>query len=86
MPKKSPFRGYSLNEVSRMESGYYVLQFGGDFLTEDHSYLFTRSEVIKLYNSTLKDLVDIIESGDEKERLYALDLIPKLIATPMRLH
>jgi hypothetical protein len=69
-----------------MENGYFCLQFGGDFVFQDQYYIFTEREMIKLYNSTLKNLLGIIKDGDEKDRKFALDLIGGLIVRPMRLH
>lgn len=84
--KESPFLGYSEEEVARMESKYFVLQFGGDFVTQDNYFLFTKSEVDKLYKDTLNDLVGIVKDGNEKDRRYALDLIAGLEVKQIRLH
>jgi hypothetical protein len=86
MPKKSPFRGYTEEEVRTMESGYYILNFGGDFMLENGFYLFTQKEATKLYKDTLKNVMSVAKNGDEKERRYALDVLGKLIIQPMRLH
>jgi hypothetical protein len=86
MLTKRIFLGYSEGEVRRIENNYYTMQFGGDFFIQDSCYLFTRSEVIRIYNKTLKDLIGIIEDGNEKDKKYALDLISKLIIQPMRFH
>ena len=82
---KSAFVGYTEDQVKRMET-YFVLQFGGDFVLEDNYYLFTKSEVSKLYGNTLKDLLKLMDDGSDKEKAYALDLIGGLRVKPMRLH
>lgn len=84
--KKSPYRGYTVEEVAKMENGYWNLQFGGDFIIEGDYFLFTKAEVSKLYKKYLKDLADIIEDGSEKDRKYALDLIATMSVKQMRLH
>ena len=84
--RKSAYIGYSEKEVENMEQNYFCIQFGGDFICEDSYYLFTKSEAEKLYKVTLEDLVGIIESGEEKDRKYALDLIMGFLVRPMRLH
>lgn len=84
--KKSVYVGYSEEDVRRMENGYYMLQFGGDAVVQDGAYAFTPKEVTKLYNSTFKRLLDLIEDGSEKDRKYALDLVAGLLVKPMRLH
>jgi hypothetical protein len=69
-----------------MENTFYVLRFGGDFVIEDNSYLFTKTEIAKLYNKTLNNLLSVIEDGNEKDRKYAMDLAASLFVQPMRLH
>lgn len=86
MNKKSPFPGYSLKQVSKMENKYFCLHFGGDFILENGEYLFTKSEAFKIYNKTLQDLLGIIEDGCEKDKKYALDLIAGLSVKSVRLH
>ncbi len=83
---KSPYPGYSLEEVEEMEKHYFCLVMGGDFILEDNHYTFTRSEIVKLYNLVLKDLVGIVKKGNDKDRKYALDLIAGLTVQQMRLH
>ncbi len=84
--KKSAYIGYTEQEVERMERNYYCVQFGGDFLCEDNFFLFTKLEVIKVYNNALKDLSGIVKDGTEKDRKYALDLIAGMSIQQMRLH
>jgi hypothetical protein len=84
--KESPFIGYSEEEVIRMESTYFVLQFGGDFLVQDDYFLFTKAEADKLYRLTLRDLVGIVKDGNDKDRKYALDLIAGLEVKRIKLH
>lgn len=84
--KKSAFINYSEQEVEKMERNYYCLQFGGDFLSEDDYYLFTKLEISHLYNDTLKDLVEIVKDGNNKDRNYALNLISTMQIRQMRLH
>lgn len=84
--KKSHYRGYTEDEVKRMESGYYCLILGGDFVLEGEMYLFTKQETAKLWNRTLKNLRDIVDNGADRDRVYALQLISSLLIEPMRLH
>jgi len=86
MAKKSHYVGYTDDEVRRMEAHYFCLVLGGDFVSEDRSYLFTKAEITKLHNNTLRNLIGIIEDGEEKDRNYALELIGTLNIKPMRLH
>ena len=84
--KKTPFIGYTLEEVNEMERGYFCLVLGGDFVRDDNYYVFTKKEVSKLYKDTLRNLVDLIRDGNEKDKKFARDLIGGLTIKPMRLH
>lgn len=86
MDKKSPFIGYSVDEVNTMEGNYFCLVMGGDFIIQDKFYLFTKAEAKKVYRKMLKDLIKIAEDGNAKDSKYALDLIGGLAIKPMRLH
>lgn len=83
---KSPYLGYTEEEVARMEAGYFTLRFGGDFMLEDNFYVFTKKEVSKLHKDTLRSLTKIVLDGNDKDRAYALELIAGLVIQPMRLH
>lgn len=84
--KKSPYLGYSLREVAKIESAFFTVRFGGDFLFHDGHRIFTKSEAEKLYYATLADLLDVVQEGNAKDRAYAMDLIPGVSIQPMRLH
>ena len=84
--KKPVFRGYTEDEVCKIERGTYTLQFGGDFIIQDDSYTFNEREVTKLYESTMNNLLNLIADGSEKDRKFAIDLIGGLFVRPMRLH
>jgi hypothetical protein len=84
--KKRLYPAYEMEEVRDMESNYFCIQFGEDFMCEDGHHLFTKNEISILYNRTLKNLRDIISKGSDKDRKHALKLIGGLIVRPMRLH
>jgi hypothetical protein len=82
----SPYRGYSIEEVSQMEESCFCVVLGGDFVQEDGIYLFTKKEADRLYKIYLKNLLSLIKTGEEKDRKYALDLLPGLAISQMRAH
>lgn len=84
--KKAPYKGYSLEEVSQIEKVSYCLVLGGDYVQEDGIYLFTKKECEKLYKMYLKNLLGIIKNGEQKDKKYALDLLPGLTKLPLKLH
>ena len=83
--KKSPFVSYSIEEVNKMETNYFCLQFGDDFIS-DNGYLFTGKEMEKIYDRTMNNLLDVIEEGTEKDRRHAMELMCGLFVVPFRLH
>jgi hypothetical protein len=84
--KKSPYMNFTLDEVAKIERTFFTIHFGGDFLLHDKSYLFTQKEAIKLYKSTMNDLMGIVRDGTEKDRAYALDLMWTTVIEPLILH
>lgn len=84
--KKAPYKGYSIEEVSIMEKNCHCLVLGGDYVQEDGIYLFSKKESEKLYRVYLKNLLGIIKNGEEKDKRYALNLLPGLLTLPLRFH
>jgi hypothetical protein len=82
--KNSPYKGYTVEEVSTMEKSCFCVVLGGDFVQEDGIYLFTKKEADRLYKIYLKNLLSLIKTGEEKDRTYALDLLPGLIIRPLK--
>jgi len=83
---KFPYIGYNEKEIKVMELNGFNLQFGDDFLLEDGRYLFNHSEISKMYKKALRDIVEVIETGSEKEKRFAINLLGSLIVRPMRFH
>lgn len=84
--KKSSFVTYSEKEVALAESQYFVLHFGKGLVSKDDYFFFTKDEVNKLYRKTLRKLIKITETGDNKNKKHALKMIAELVIRPMRLH
>jgi hypothetical protein len=84
--KKAPYKGYSVEEVSIMEKNCYCLVLGGDYVQEDGVYIFTKKECEKLFKVYQKNLLGLIKDGEGKDRQYALDLLPGLLISQMRVH
>lgn len=77
---------YSEEEANKIEATLFCFVMGGDFVTDGHDYMFTKNEVQILYNKYIKDLIDTVRDGDEKDKKYALDLISGLQINPIRFH
>lgn len=84
--KKPSYVGYSEEDVAIMEAHYFVLQFGGDFMSKGGTFLFTKKEIAKLYKRTLKNLMGVIVNGSDKDKKHAMQLMSELTIQPMRLH
>jgi hypothetical protein len=84
--KKHPYIGYSEEDVATMESHYFVLQLGDDFMSTDGTFLFNKNKINKLYNKTLKNLMNVVANGSDRDKKRAIKLISSLIIKPMRLH
>ncbi len=85
MPK-FPYRGFTEKELNKCESNYWLLQVGGDFVSNGELTLFTQKELTKLYNEMLGNLIALSQDGSVKDRTYALDLIGSIRVIPFRLH
>lgn len=81
-----PYVGYTEDELKNLESNYFTLVMGGDFVIADDIAVFTKSEVQKLYKKYSKDLINIVNDGDAKDRNYAMDLLSSMTIKPVRIH
>jgi hypothetical protein len=83
---KFPYVNCTEKELKHMESYSFAIEMGGDFLLHDGYTSFTKSESVKIYRSTLRDLISVVRDGCEKDKNYALQLIGTLKVLPMRMH
>lgn len=83
---KFPYKGYSKEELNHMENTYYFLILGGDFVSQNDIVTFSKQEIKKLYNQTLRNLVKLTEEGDARDGKYGVDLIGSLRIVPVRVH
>lgn len=83
---KNPFVTYSEKEVALAESQYFVLHFGEELVSKGGYFFFTKDDINKLYRKTLKKLIDITKTGDNRNKKHALKMIAELVIRPMRLH
>jgi hypothetical protein len=80
-----PYKDRTEKDIRAIESNYFI-QLGGDFVADEGSFLFTRKEAERMYNSTLKRLIGIVQNGSEKDVRFGIDLIGTLRIVPVRLH
>lgn len=84
--KKSAFVTYSEKEIREVESEYFILHFGRGLVTREDYFFFNRDDVEELYETTLKRLIKITRTGDNKNKKHALKMIAELIIRPLRIH
>lgn len=83
---KFPFVNCTNNELLYMESLYFLIM-GGDFIpNEDKIYMFTKKELVKLYNTTFYNIMKIWNDEDPKQREFAKYLMGSLRILPVRIH
>lgn len=87
MSEKFPYDNFTPKELYDLESTHFFLFMGGDAICMDGVYTFTKSEIAKLYNEVLRDLVGTAHDGlTEKDRKYSIELIGSLAIVPVKIH
>jgi len=84
--RKSPFVGYTVEEVVSSEAVLFMVQVGKNVLEIDGQYFFLRKAAVTHYNRILKDLIIRIYNGDDKAQKQAKSVLPYLRIVPLRLH
>lgn len=83
---KSPFVGYSLEEIANAESSAYVIQVGSDMFHYNGTYTFSRRSAVYYRNKILANLLDSIANGTEDEKNNAHRVVMWLRILPLRIH
>lgn len=84
--KKSPFKGFTINEVFAAESTSYVIQVGVDLFCHKGRFCFDKRNAALFYNRILSNLVDLITNGDEDQKKEALRCLGSLRISPLRIN
>ena len=82
---KSPFRGFSIEEVLASEAVSYVIQVGSDFFHHEGMMVFSKKTAITYYNRVLAQVVEAMHKGDKKERQHAHRVMLNLKILPLRI-
>jgi len=86
MSKKSPFVGYSEDEVLSIEAVTYVIVVGSNFYIKDGNFVFTKKSAAYHYNKILRELVGQLVNGDDDEKKNARRVLNNFRIEPLRLH
>lgn len=86
MSKKSPFVGYTAEEVMAFEAVTYVLQVGSDIFNVRGKWVFTKKSAYIHYNKVLRELLDQLKNGNSKQQRNAKRVLMGLKVLPLRIH
>lgn len=84
--EKSPYIGYTLEEIQEAEATAYVIQVGSDMFHYKGNYTFSHKSAIYFRNKIVANLVDLIENGDEDQKKNAHRCMLALHVRPLRVH
>ena len=86
MSKKSPFIGYTVDEIFASEACTYVIQVGASIYAKDGIFVFNKKESTNHYNKILKELVHQFNNGNKKQRKNAQYILTHFKVLPLRIH
>ena len=82
----SPYNGYSIEEVMKLESSLYMIQVGEDFFSIDNCYTFNKKKATEYYSQIYEDLLDLLYDGNAKEKADAIKAFKNFHVTSLRIH
>ena len=82
---KSPFVGYTLEEIRRSEANSFVIMIGNDFYNKNGDFTFTLAQAEKYYEILLENILITLDEGTPKQKKAALSCLARLHILPLRL-
>jgi len=83
--KKSPYKNFSVEQVSRAELTSFVIMVGNDFYAKKGCFVFSKQQAEKNYNLILSKMIETIHSGTEREKKNALKCMATFNILPLRI-
>ena len=83
--EKSPFIGFTVEEIFSAEMNSYVIQIGNDFYNKDGNFVFSATQANKHYNILLTNILSTMDKGTFKQKTAALKCLGKLLVYPLRI-
>lgn len=83
---KSPFVGFSVEEVLSAEACSYVILVGTDFYVRKGQMVFTKRTAVKYYNEVLTEVVNQMYNGSAKQKANANRVLLSLCILPLRIN
>lgn len=82
---KSPFRGLTIKEVDKAERNSFTIRIGNDFYSNDGSFVFTKNQAEKYYETLLENILYTMDNGNEKQKLAATKCLLNLHVLELRI-
>lgn len=84
--EKSPFRGFTVQEVLAVEATSYVIQVGADFFSNNGHFAFSKRSAAIFHGKILRDLQYVMKNGSKKEKVAAEECLKTLRIVPLRIN
>lgn len=84
--QKSPFLGYTMDEIRFAEANLYVIQVGEDLHSHDGEVSFPKNEANYHYDMIFKSLGHMAKNGSFEEREDAHKMLRHFRIMPVRFH
>ncbi len=82
----SPYRKYSIEQITQVEAGHYVIQVGDDFFSHNGKVGFSLQRAETFYLDIMSGLMDIQKNGSDLEKEDATKCLLLLKMYPLRFH
>lgn len=84
---KNPFVAFdSVDDVFEAERKFYIIQIGKDIFAHKGRASFDRRSTEAHYNRILSEIIDMINTGNAKQRYYARRALQNFRILPLRIH
>ena len=83
---KSPFKGYSVEDVMFSEATCWVVQAGRDLVVEEGRMALSQDEALDLYKRLRTGFSQLLKTGTKVEKKKALEHLSCLKMMPLRIH
>ena len=87
MPKKrSPFIGYTPEQVFASEAVCYVVIAGVDLFDYKGTFVFDRKSAIRHFNKIRIEMLKVMQFGTKRQKKNAKLILDNLKVEPLRIH
>lgn len=83
---KSPYVGFTVEEIAKAEAGSYVIQLGGEFFDYQGNFTFTREAAERFYDELYTGLHEMLNDQRKIDKSEVLTTLLNLRISPLRFH